>query len=155
MDDFDLVKELSSSFYKKRDGEAYFKLLKEASFTDDLKDMASKRKDDILPAIIGAVVASGTQAILNSRKKSTGLSAQQEYAQSRVQNAIAAIKEKELNGETPGYLPRLNLALARGGKEISDTFADHPIRGALSLAPAGAVGGIFLRNLARNFINRG
>ena len=155
MDNLDFIKKLASSSAKKRDGQAYYKFLKEASFIDEIKDLAISQKEKVLPAIIGAAVLSGAQAILNKRNKETGISPQQSFSNNRVENATNSIERKELEGKPLGFADRYNLVSARSGRDLSDLYADYPIRSALLAAPAGAGAALLLRNLALKVLKRG
>lgn len=98
-----------------------------------LPAMARPHAKPIGAALGGASAATLAGYLLHRPSKKTGLSAEQKSSRWATE---------DLKRGEPGMARDSALALAEGGKRLSDVMSKHPVKAGLSYAPAGAMAGL-------------
>jgi hypothetical protein len=92
---------------------------------------------EIAGALVGAALAGGAQYMANKPGKDGKKSLQQKLGDESVK---ATKDSKSFSGQVAH-------ASAKAVKEVSDLFAKHPVKGALTMIPTGAAGGVAVAKL--------
>lgn len=147
MDELKFIKKLSSSSPTKEEGAAFLAKLKTASGAGAyLNKQLAASKDALMWAGIGGGGVAGATYASNKKNKHTGVSKAQIHWSKSLENSNRAIADTVASGKKPGFSARMGNTITRGSKEMSDTFAEHPIKGSLM---AGAMLGLPTGMMAR------
>lgn len=138
MDDFDFLNALTDKDFKRKAvSEEVFGKQKMSSLMDVLKG----RAPEIGAAVAGAGLATGAQYLMN-RKPPGGRSAQQRAASAFLASTEAVKDQAERDNRPLTFREDMTDAMAPSSKRMADVLAKHPVKGAVLVAPVGALAGL-------------
>ena len=138
MDDFDFLNALTDKEFKRKAvAEEVFGKQK----TSGIMDLVKGKAPEIGAALAGAGLASGAQYLMN-RKPPGGKSVEQRAATAFLASSEAVKDQAERDNRPLTFREDMTDAIAPSSKRMADVLARHPVKGAVLVAPVGALAGL-------------
>jgi hypothetical protein len=110
------------------------------------KNLLAHHKTELVGGAVGGVGLGALQYKLSKKNPKTGVSVEQDAGQKAVKASHKMREETKAKGKDPGLVSDISHGSAKFYKDVADSFAKHPVKGALMAIPTGAAVG---SNLAK------